>query len=209
MPSAHPKGVKREISEEAGQRMAPQKAAKKAAKKVAKKAAKHTPEHQAEKRQKDTRRAYEHLGRVQVLTPLLAAVTSEKVHTLANLAQSAFRAGSERNAADLLRAAEHLCFGSLASTFPADAAVTPALKEAIKSEYEHLSERAADQAGEHQMPKAIAAIYKEMLATASKAMRSGSFRTALEMARGAEALAHVEGPIAALSAGEAPSALLR
>ena len=57
--------------------MAPHKAAKNAAKKVAKKAAKkaakHTPEHQAEKRQRDMRRAYEHLGRVQMLAPLLAA----------------------------------------------------------------------------------------------------------------------------------------
>jgi hypothetical protein len=189
--------------------MAPQKAAKKAAKKVAKKAAKHTPEHDAEKRQKDTRRAYEHLGRVQVLTPLLIAESSEKVRTLATLAQSVFRAGSEGNAADLLRAAEHFCFGSLASVLPSDAAVTPKLKEAIKSEYEHLCERAADHASERQMPREIAAIYKEMLATASKAMRSGSFLAALEMARGAEALAHVDEHIAALSAGGSASALLR
>jgi hypothetical protein len=116
------------------------KAAKKAPKKAAKKGAKH--HHDKRHAGKDLRRAYEHLGRVQALESIVPATVSTQIATLTALAQKSLHASEQKSAADLLRAAEHLAFGSLAS--PAKATrLGDALEEAINAEYEHLMDKAA------------------------------------------------------------------
>lgn len=91
--------------------MAPKKAHKKAAKKAPKKGPKHHEEHGG----RDLRRAYEHLGRLHALQGLLASEVAGQVKGLTGLAESRLQADDAKSAADLLRAGEHLAFGSLAS----------------------------------------------------------------------------------------------
>lgn len=167
-------------------------AAKKAAKKSAKKSAKdHGKKHHEGK---DLRRAYEHLGRLSGLEKLLAAGVTGQIRVLTELAQASLLAGEAKSAADLLRAGEHLGFGSLASQAK-ETRVSEELESALNAEYEHL----VDKAGEHwekhedERPDAIDAVYESMTEAASAAFVKGAYRRALEFARGAEALAHVRG----------------
>ena len=156
-------------------------------KKVAKKAAKKTAKHPNDA----LRRAYEHLQRLHLLQPQLEAATLEQVEILSRAAQSAMAAEDAKSAADLLRAAEHLAFGSLASEAPDDS-VSQALAETAGREYEHLMERGAAQWAERDGSAArhVAATYKAMLASAKAAFKARAFHRSLEFARGAEALAH-------------------
>lgn len=166
------------------------KAAKKAPKKAAKKGAKH--HHDKRHAGKDLRRAYEHLGRVQALESIVPATVSTQIATLTALAQKSLHASEQKSAADLLRAAEHLAFGSLAS--PAKATrLGDALEEAINAEYEHLMDK-ANEHWERQVddrPAGVEELYDTMLEAASAAYGSSAYRRALEFARGAEAQAHV------------------
>jgi hypothetical protein len=160
------------------------KAAKKSAKKAAKKAAHHHPSH-------DLRRAYEHLGRIETLES-----APNSVSTLAALAQQELASGHGKSSADLLRAAEHLSFAALAPE-GADTRVSPDLKAAIAAEYDHLLRRAADHWSEP-APRhpAVASLYPATLKQAQTAFKSAAYRQALELARAAEALAHItrQGP---------------
>src|ERR1700761_3304891 len=88
--------------------MAPKKAAKKAAKKSAKKAV-GGHDHRAAN---DARRTFEHLGQVQALATL-ASDEQETIRLLTSTADAAFQAESYREAADILRAAEHLSFAAI------------------------------------------------------------------------------------------------
>lgn len=181
--------------------MPPKKAAKHVHKHAAKKAAKkHAHEHETHKRIQDTRRAYEHLGRVQILYSLLPSEQSGPAQVLLGFAEGTLRANAVQDAADLLRAAEHYCFALLAPKAHKHEPLSPVLKEGIRLEYKHLRERAAFHSESNVMPQPISEIYGEMVQTAERALRSGAYRTALEMARGAEALSHVdtELPFAAL-----------
>lgn len=158
---------------------------KKAAKKAAKKAVGHDPHKAA----KDARRTFEHMGRVQAI----AKLTSSESETLAFLSQTAdraFRAEQYKASADLLRAAEHLSFASLHRE--ATESVAPNLKAAIEDEFEHLLERAEDHANHHAAPKEVRSLMQRMTKDAKSALKHGSYRAALEFARGAEALAHVD-----------------
>lgn len=160
-------------------------APKKAAKKVAKKAAKKAPGHRLGQ---DTRRCYEHFGRVSTLMRLVPE--KENVARLVALAQELLRLGSAKEAAEALRAAEHLSFGILAAGGRADR-VSDALLEALRSEYSDLLERAKERAEEHELSGPAARLLSVMRKLAVQAFKAERYRAASELARGAEALTHI------------------
>ena len=186
------------------------KLAKKAAKKVAKKAAKKAAKKGARPQGHDLRRAYEHLHRVNILHDRLSEQSLAQIDTLTRLAQNALGVGDDRSAADLLRAAEHLTFGSLA-TSAGDPSVSASLTSAAHAEYDHLLERAAAHWEERSgaSPRGVASVYRSMLAEARSAMNAGALHRGLEFARGAEALTHVEARPPQVDAGPARKAIAR
>jgi hypothetical protein len=158
---------------------------KKSAKKVAKKAAgKHGPHKTAN----DARRTFEHLGRVQALSALIAS-EDETLSLLTNLADSAFRAQQCKESADLLRAAEHYSFATIHAGFTETVAWD--IRNTITEEFEHLVERMEEHATEHSAAKPLQQLRTRFHREANAALHRGSYRAALEFARGAEALAHV------------------
>lgn len=158
---------------------------KKAAKKVA---AKHAHDDAA----KDMRRAYEHLGRVSVLHSLLEQSVTGEIADLTRLAEQELASGHMKDAADLLRAAEHLSFGALNSS-KAEKSVDPKLMSAITKEFGHKLEKAGEHwSGEKEHDRKVEAIYTRTAERARKAFDGAAYRQALELARGAEALAHVK-----------------
>ncbi len=177
--------------------MSPKKAGKKTAKKAAKKAADHGPE----KRKGDARRCYEHFGRVAALLPLLEENVSSPRELVA-WAQELLREGNAKDAADLLRAAEHLCFGTLAAAAAIDRSLAPVLLEAIEEQYDHLLERGEHHAASGDLSKPATRLFKSMRKQAKGAWKDKQYRAALEFARSAEAIAHVKAELAGkLSAG--------
>jgi hypothetical protein len=178
--------------------MAPKKVAKKAAKKSAKH---HDKKHHSGK---DLRKAYEHMGRLTALQSSLPVAATKQIGVLTRLAEAHLRNEEGKSAAHLLRAGEHLAFGSLASETKASQ-LSEELVEAVHAEYEHL----VDKADEHwidgdERPEEITTIYEAMITSADVAFRKGAFRQALEFAHGAEALAHVKDAGLALDASEKP-----
>jgi hypothetical protein len=165
------------------------KAAKKTAKKVAKKAAKkHAGHHVAE----DLRRAYEHLGRIDVLQGGLPSPMAAQIGDLTELARTALHQGDAASGANLLRACEHLAFGSLASAGK-EGRIGDDLQLAIDSMYEHLIERAAERWDEQETEPTgtLMRAYEAAFDGAEAAYGKGAFRRALELARAADALSHV------------------
>ena len=167
--------------------MAPKKAAKKAAKKMAKKHA--GPKHG---REEDLRRAYEHLGRLEALQGGLSGAVVTRVNDLTELARITLLGGDTKSAAELLRACEHLAFGSLASGTK-EARIGDALQDAIDHKYERTIEHAAERWDEQESePTALMArAYEGAFEAAEQAYAKGAFRRALEFARAADALSHV------------------
>lgn len=158
---------------------------KKAAKKVA---AKHAHHDEADK---DMRRAYEHLGRVGVLHSLLEKGSTKDIADLTMLAEEELASGHMKDAADLLRAAEHLSFGALHSS-KAEKNVDPKLLDAITKEFGHKLDKAEEHwSNEDEHHEQVGGIYAQTAERAQKAFDGGAYRRALELARGAEALAHV------------------
>jgi hypothetical protein len=187
------------------------KLAKKAAKKVAKKAAKKVAKKAAKKSAKGAadgaRRAYEHLHRLQILHKQLSSETRAQLDVLSGLAQTAFVQEQPKSAADLLRAGEHLAFGSLARSAE-DRDVSEALQQQMQDEYDHLVAR-ANEHWEEQQPSAgreLKAIYKFMLAEAKTAWKARAYHRSLEFARGSAALAQVKGGDLRLGSGAGPIA---
>ena len=164
--------------------------AKKAAKKAA---AKHAdPKHHE---RKDLRRAYEHLGRVEALQRREKGESSKDVHALVALAEQELGEGHRKDAADLLRAAEHFSFAALSDLGDSPGKISPELKDVVKEEVEHLTEKATehwDDSDVFEHHVAVAALFKSALESAQKALGAGLYRRALELSRGAEALAHVK-----------------
>ena len=142
----------------------------------------------------DLRLAYEHLGRIEILEGALAGSPFVDVTALANLAQQQLGAGRQRNASDLLQAAEHLCFAALAPAHVTDSLVNPELKQAIKLEFERLMRdaelewRKEEEVTERRV---IEDLFSRALDHARRAFTRGAFRPALEFARAAEALSHI------------------
>ena len=161
--------------------MPPTKAAKKAAKKAA-------GQHDPHKAVKDARRTFEHLGRVQALSSLTSS-EGEALNLLMTTADAAYQAQHYKESADLLRAAEHLSFAAVHAG--AVEMVAAELKKGLKEEFEHLVERCVEHSSYGDIPEALVTLIDRMTRDAEAAMRRGSYRSALEFARGAEALSHV------------------
>lgn len=186
--------------------MAPKKHPAKSAKHAAKKGAKHKDDkHSAAK---EMRKAYEHLGRLTALRPMLAATVVPQLGVLTDLAQQALAAADAKQAKDLLRAGEHLAFGSLAANTK-EPRVSEELLDAIHADYEDLTDRAEEHWERHEAgrPEPLTPIYDAMREAADRAFDKGAYRRALEFARGAEALAHTRGFELALDAGKPPKKL--
>ena len=163
--------------------------AKKAAKKVA---AKHAdPKHHEAK---DLRRAYEHLGRVEILQRALEPKNTKDIHSLVGLAEHELGKGHRKDAADLLRAAEHFSFAALANTKSKSSGVSQEIIDIATEEVGHLTRKANEHWDEHDEGEhrpSVTALFYSSLESAATALNSGMYRQALELARGAEALAHV------------------
>ncbi len=159
----------------------PKKAVKKAAPKKA--ATKEAGGHN-----QDLRRCYEHFGRTIALQPLL--LEGKSLNQVAAMAQELLRRNDFRSAADILRAGEHLCFGTLALE-AAHESISEALTRTMQSEIVALLERAEHHASEGNLSPAVKKVYTAMRKGATKAFKSEQYRAASEMARGAEALSHV------------------
>jgi hypothetical protein len=79
---------------------------------AAKKSAKHhDPKHDSAR---DLRRAHEHLDRVHILQSVLQPKQADDVKSLVTLAEQKLENGHRKDAANLLRAAEHFSFAALA-----------------------------------------------------------------------------------------------
>ena len=169
----------------------PKKAAKKAAKKSAKKAAGH--HHDKHHQAKDLRRAYEHMGRVALLRANSKSSATDAVAELTALAQGAIKDGHTKDAADLLRASEHLSFAILAGEVPGIVRVSAELKESITEQFDELTRRADEQWEEEEEHSSIlTGIYQSARNSATKMFKTRAYHQALEFARAAEALAHVK-----------------
>lgn len=155
-------------------------------------ASRHTAHDDAEK---DLRRAYEHLGRVEILHRTLDRTmnqqATETIAVLTDLAQHELAAGHRKDAADLLRAAEHLCFGGLHSA-EAERESTPRLVDAVTREFHQKLGKAEEHWSKQRAhDEAIETVYLATADRAQQAFDQGAFRKSLELARAADALAHV------------------
>ena len=159
---------------------------------AAKKAAKNDPGNDPNKARKDTRRAYEHLGRVQTLLQLLDGEDAARVQQLLPLAQGALQAGQPKESADLLRCAEHLSFGSLRLSEGPDETVSADLKAAVEDEIDHQQQKSQEHGEAEKSPEAIQSLYRYLSQNSEKALKGKRYRAALEFARGAEALSHLD-----------------
>jgi hypothetical protein len=118
------------------------------------------------------------------------------VSALTTLAQQQIANGHIRDAADLLRAAEHICFAALAPEERAGTAllVSADLQASIYAELSRLTARAEElwMDAEGDLPhEVLSAIFSASLDEARLAYGRGAYRPSLELARAAEALAHV------------------
>lgn len=168
---------------------------KKAAKKAAKKSAKHPDQkhHAGHHEANDLRRAYEHLGRVESLERTLPGGFGEAVSLLKGMAQAEINAGHAKDAADLLRGAEHLSFAALAGESARDHKLVSPLPEAIAEKFDELNRRADEHWNyQEERPEVLTVLYQSARKGAVKAYKASHFFKALEFARAAEALAHVK-----------------
>ncbi len=142
---------------------------------------------------RDLRRAYEHLGRIDILEGALAGAPFRHVSALSALAELQLAAGHARDAADLLLAAEHICFAALAPEHGhSNPPVSIDLKGAITDEIDHLTQRAEENWSEASEPNpAIATIYNATREESRSLCEKGTYRPALELARATELLAHL------------------
>ena len=186
------------------------KAAKKAAKKAVKKAPKKASHHEGHHHAKDLRRAFEHLGRVEIVRQALTTSMAPMVQSLTSLAEERLQAGQTKDAAELLRASEHLAFALLAGSKTGHGTLSAQLEKAVSEHYDELLERAEDHWSDNGESSTLAGVYHSALLGAAKALKAGSHHEALEYMRAAEAIAHVEpGGPAMLAAGRDRLALAR
>jgi hypothetical protein len=169
----------------------PKKAAKKAAKKATKKAAGH--HHDKHHQANDLRRAYEHMGRVAVLRQASRSSGTDTVAELTTLAQQAIKDGHSKDAADLLRASEHLTFAVLTGEVSGLVHVSADLKESITEQFDDLARRADEHWQEdEEHSNTLTEVYEASRKSATSAFKARVYHQALEFARAAEALAHVK-----------------
>jgi hypothetical protein len=160
-------------------------------KKAAKKSAKHNdPKHDSAK---DLRRAYEHLGRVDIPQRALQPKEADDVMALVTLAKRKLESGSSKDAADLLRAAEHFSFAARAHDTAESEEISEDLANVLSEEFAHLTMKAEEHwEHEDERHEPVIALYKSALKHSQKAFQRRSYRQAMELVRGAEALAHVK-----------------
>jgi hypothetical protein len=164
---------------------------KKAPKKKAEKAEDH--HHKKHHEADDLRRAYEHMGRVKALRTSLKSSAAEAVDALAALAQAEMESGHNKEAADILRAAEHLSFATLGVDSPSDGDVSVLLEQAITERFDELARKADEHWEENgQQSRVLTAIYKSSRKSAVRAFKESAYDQALEFARAAEALTRVD-----------------
>lgn len=167
------------------------KAAMKAVKRAARKAASH--DHGKRHQANELRRAYEHMGRIAVLRQSSKLSATDGVAELTALAQQAVRDGHSKDAADLLRASEHLSFAVLAGGVSGGVRVSAELKESITEQFDELTQRADEHWEEEEEHSSIlTGIYQSARNSATKTFKARGYYQALEFARAAEALAHVK-----------------
>jgi hypothetical protein len=165
---------------------------KKAAKKAAKKSAGHH-HHDKHHQRNDLRRAYEHMGRVAVLRQASKSTGTDAVAELTTLAQQAIKDGHSKDAADLLRASEHLSFAVLAGEVAGIVRVSADLKESITDQFDELTRRADEHWEEgEEHSNTLTGIYESSRKSATEAFKARVYHQALEFARAAEALVHVK-----------------
>ncbi len=163
--------------------MPPQKAAKKSAKH-------HDPKHDSAK---DLRRAHEHLGRVDILQRVLQPKQADDVKSLVTLAEQELENGHRKDAADLLRAAEHFSFAARAHDTEELEEISKDLTNVLSEEFAHLAMKAEEHwEHEDERHEPVIALYESAMKHSQKAFQRGSYRQAMELVRGAEALAHVK-----------------
>ena len=131
-------------------------------------------------------RVYEHLGRVESLERM-APSPNASARTLVALAREQMQAGRVKDAAELLRAAEHFCFAALAAATD-DATVAAPVEAAVRAEWARLVEKAEPREDGGRGWRALQA---RALEEAGHALAEGGYHRALELARAAEALGHV------------------
>jgi hypothetical protein len=157
-----------------------------------KQAAKKAPGHHHDKHHQDLRRAYEHMGRIAVLRHTSESSPTDFVAELTALAQQAIKDGHSKDAADLLRALEHFSFAVLAGEVSGVVRVSAELKESITEQLDELTRRADEHWEEEEEHSSIlTGIYQSSRHSATKAFKARAYHQALEFARAAEALAHV------------------
>ena len=115
---------------------------------------------------------------------------ANEIHTLVALAEERLGSGHRGDAADLLRAAEHLSFAALAHSSKLTK-VSEDLHEVIVEELDHITERANEHWKENKAG-VVAALFQSSLAGSAEALGKGAYQQALELARAAEALSHVK-----------------
>ena len=108
----------------------------------------------------DLRRAYEHMGRVAVLQQTLKSSTKEAIPELIKLAQQAIQDEHSKDAADLLRASEHLSFATLAGEVSDVLPISAELKQSITKQFDELSRRADEHWEEEEHSGILTAIYR-------------------------------------------------
>jgi pterin-4a-carbinolamine dehydratase len=138
------------------------------------------------------------MGRVAVLRQTSKSSATDAVAELTRLAQGAITDGHSKDAADLLRASEHLSFGVLAGEVSGVVRVSAELKESITEQVDELMRRADEHWEEEEEHSSLLTdIYESSRASAGRAFRARAYHQALEFARAAEALAHVKqhGPL--------------
>jgi len=160
-------------------------------KKAAKKSAKHNdPKHDSAK---DLRRAYEHLGRVEILQRTLQPTQTGDVKSLITLATQELENGHRKDAADLLRAAEHFSFAARAHDTAESEEISEDLTNVLSEEFERLTMKAEEHwEHEDERHEPVIALYKSAMKHSQKAFQRRSYRQAMELVRGAETLAHVK-----------------
>ncbi len=142
----------------------------------------------------DLSRAYEHLARIDILEGALAGPAFCDVSTLVALALEGLAAGRDREAADLLCAAEHLSFAAQAPKGYAVSAVRmfEELRDTIAAEFDILMRRAEIYRKENGARHGtIPTLCGRTLQQARDAFAQRSFGPALELARAAELLAEI------------------
>lgn len=143
----------------------------------------------------DLRRAWEHLARIDILEGALAGPEFCDVSTLAVLAMGELNAGNDRTAADLLHAAEHICFAAQSSHGYAASSmrIFAELHRAIEAEFDTLIRRAEVFREQRSSPRhgEVVGVCARTLQLAREAHAEQSFSRALELARAGELLAEV------------------